>query len=282
MDHPHCESQDKKSPSEITPSPAKKSTLVVWLVLAVIIIGIAVFMKYSGLGTDFLWQISKEGKWLLPLVGVSALIDSINPCAFSILLLTIAFLLSIGRLRTNILKVGIAYILGLFFIYIAIGLGITQALHIFNTPHFMARLGAALLIVLGLINLINEFFPKFPIKLQIPQAAHHKMAELMEKGSLPTAFVLGGLVGLCEFPCTGGPYLMVLGLLHDQTTYLSGVSYLLFYNLIFILPLVVILLIASNSVLLDRVKIWQEGNRKTMRLSAGIAMVALGIIIFLL
>lgn len=255
--------------------------IIILVVVALVIFGTVAFLRSSNFGTTALWQLSNGGKWLLPLVGVAALIDSINPCAFSILLLTIAFLFSIGRLRTNILKIGGFYIAGLFVMYLLIGLGIAQALHIFNTPHFMAKVGATLLIVLGAINLINEFFPSFPIKLRIPQAAHRKMAELMERGSLPTAFVLGGLVGLCEFPCTGGPYLMVLGLLHDKATYLSGLGYLVLYNLIFVLPLIIILLIASDRVLLEKVQTWQREKSRRMRLWTGIAMVGLGIIIFL-
>jgi len=146
----------------------------------------------------------------------------------------------------------------------------------------MAKVGATLLIVLGGINVINEFFPSFPIKLRIPHAAHHKMAELMEKASLPTAFFLGALVGLCEFPCTGGPYLMVLGLLHDQATYLAGVGYLFLYNLIFILPLVIILLISSDGALLEKVNAWRKAETKHMRVWGGIAMMVLGIGIFFL
>ena len=252
------------------------------IALAVLLFGSVIFFKGGNVGTATLWSISGEGKFLLPLVGVAALIDSVNPCAFSILLLTIAFLFSIGKARSGILKIGGIYILGIFAVYILIGLGIFQVLHIFNTPHFMAKVGASLLIVLGGINLINEFFPAFPIKLKIPERAHHKMAELMEKASLPTAFLLGALVGLCEFPCTGGPYLMVLGLLHDQGTYLAGVGYLFLYNLIFILPLVIILLIASDSALVEKIKAWKNTETKNMRLWGGIAMVLLGALIFFL
>ena len=104
----------------------------------------------------------------------------------------------------------------------------------------------------------------------------------MEKGSLPAVFLLGILVGLCEFPCTGGPYLMVLGLLHDSTTYLPGLGYLLLYNLIFILPLVIILLIASNQMLLGKVQAWQTKERGWMRLGGGVAMVGLGMLILFL
>ncbi len=248
---------------------------------AILLIVASVFFRVGNIGTTTLWNMSNGGQWLLPLVSVAALIDSINPCAFSILLLTVAFLISIGKARSGILKIGGAYILGIFIVYILIGLGILQALHLFNTPHFMAKVGAGLLVLLGLINVVNEFFPSFPIKLRIPQVAHQKMAGLMEKASLPTAFLLGALVGLCEFPCTGGPYLMVLGLLHDQGTYLVGLGYLFLYNIIFILPLAVILAIASNGKLLEKVQTWRKSETKNMRLWGGIAMVALGLLIFL-
>lgn len=255
--------------------------LIIYIIIGAMIVAGATFFR-STFSSQIVWSVSNQGQLLLPLVVITALVDSINPCAFSILLLTIAFLLSIGRMRSNVLKLGILYIAGIFIAYFLIGLGIVQALHIFSTPHFMAKIGALLMIVLGLINLINQFFPRFPIKLRIPQAAHHKMAQLMEGGSLLGIFLLGGLVGLCEFPCTGGPYLTVIGLLHDQATYLKGVSYLLFYNLIFVLPLVVILLIASHHSLLKKVQSWQKQENRNMRFIGGLIMIVLGLLIYFL
>lgn len=268
--------------SQFDGASKSKLKIVTLVVLGIFLAGSVIFLRFGNVGTTALWNLSDSGKWMLPLVVVSALIDSINPCAFSILLLTIAFLFSIGKMRSGILKIGGAYILGIFAVYILIGLGLLHALHIFNTPHFMARVGATLLIVLGGINLINEFFPSFPIKLRIPGSAHAKMAELMERASIPTAFSLGVLVGLCEFPCTGGPYLMILGLLHDQVTYFTGVGYLLLYNLIFILPLVIMLFISSDKFLLKKVGEWQRQERGAVRIGGGIAMIILGIIIFLI
>ena len=256
--------------------------LILLIAVGVLFLAAAGFFLSGSAGTQALWNISDGGRWLLPLVGVSALIDSINPCAFSVLLLTIAFLFGIGNSRAGILRIGSAYILGIFAVYLLIGLGIVQVLHLFNTPHFMAKVGATLLIALGAINLANEFFPSFPIRLRIPHAAHRRMATLMGQASLPTAFLLGALVGLCEFPCTGGPYLMVLGLLHDQATYFTGVGYLLLYNLIFILPLGILLAIASSKELFARVQAWQREERKGMRLWGGVAMLALGVAIFFL
>lgn len=252
------------------------------LVIGLMVFGLAILAKESPWTAGLLWEASRQGSFLLPLVAVAALVDSINPCAFSILLVTIAVLFALGQAKGKILRTGVVYILGLFSVYIAIGLGILGTLHLFNTPHFMAKVGAVILIILGGINLINEFFPAFPLKLKVPHAAHHKMAELMERGSLPAAFLLGIIVGLCEFPCTGGPYLMILGLLHDRQTYFSGLFYLVFYNLIFVLPLVVILLAASDEVLLKKVQAWQKRDRRMLRILGGLAMVGLGVLIFFL
>ncbi len=240
---------------------------------------IILFFQFNKAGSQLLWQISSEGKWLLPMIVVSSLIDSINPCALSILILTIAFLFSLGSSRLNILRIGAVYILGIYIIYFLIGVSILKVLHLFNTPHFMAKAGAIVLIVFGFINLINEFFPSFPIKLKIPSVAHKRIAQLMNKASLSAAFLLGALVGICEFPCTGGPYLMVLGLLRSQETYLSGLMYLLLYNFIFILPLIIILLISSDQLILSKVDAWRKNNTRQMKLWGGLAMVVLGILL---
>src|SRR3989338_6574974 len=242
----------------------RKLTTLIIFVLA--IFGLVFASKTGVIDSGFIWELSNEGQWLFPLVGIAALLDSINPCAFSILILTIAFLFSIRQIRSKILEIGGAYILGIFLVYILIGLGILQALHLFNTPHFMGKLGAFLLIFLGGINVINEFNPNFPLKLKIPATAHHKMAQLMNKSSMSAAFGLGILVGLCEFPCTGGPYLMALGLLHDNVTYLRGAAYLLWYNVLFVLPLVVILLIASDAALIEKLQQWKNTNIRSLQL----------------
>src|SRR3989344_5635340 len=117
-----------------------------FILLAVMVLflgGVAIFGT-NQFGAQTLWNISREGAWLLPLVAVSAAIDSVNPCAFSILLVTIAFLFSLNAVRKRILAVGGAYMGGIFLVYLLIGLGILQTLHLFDTPHFMAKVGAGI------------------------------------------------------------------------------------------------------------------------------------------
>jgi cytochrome c biogenesis protein CcdA len=255
----------------------KKLYITGGLVLACIL-GVVILQYTPGFST-FLWNVSKGGVWLFPLVIFSALLDSVHPCSFSILLITIAFLFGVQMTRKKILQIGGLYIAGIFAAYFTIGIGLLKVLHIFNTPHFMGKLGASLLVIFGLLNLLNALFPKFPIKLKIPDFAHRAIGTLINTVSLPAAFALGLLVGLCQFPCMGGPYLMVIGLLHDQVTYVKGFGYLVLYNVILTAPLVATLIVAANPVLIDKVKEWKKTQMKDVHLWAGIAMIIIGALI---
>jgi cytochrome c biogenesis protein CcdA len=255
-----------------------KKTIITLVIIVVAIIGI-VFLKHSSGTASIIWNLSNKGVWLLPLVLVSSLLDSVHPCSFSILLITIAFLFGMQLTRKKILQIGGTYIAGIFTAYLLIGLGILRVLHIFNTPHFMGKLGATLLITFGAINILSQLFPKFPIKLKIPAVSHNAMGRLMERASFPAAFGLGLLVGICQFPCMGGPYLMVIGLLRDQVTYLSGFGYLVLYNLILIVPLVAVLSVSSDKTIVDKVQDWKKTNMNRFKFWAGLVMIILGILI---
>src|SRR3989344_6812490 len=142
----------------------KYKALVLLILSGLLVFGGAFFFQQSQTGGDWLWTVSNQGETLLPLVVVSSLVDSINPCAFSILIVSIIFLFGLGKVRERVLFLGLFYILGIFTVYLLIGLGLLQALHIFNVPHFMSKVGAGLLILFGAVNILETVFPKFPIK----------------------------------------------------------------------------------------------------------------------
>ena len=256
--------------------------LISIFVIAIAVIIALILFKQSPTASNLIWSVSNKGTWLLPLVIFSALLDSIHPCSFSILLITIAFLFGMQMTRKRILQIGVTYVIGIFIAYLLIGLGLLKILHLFNTPHFMGKLGAGLLVAFGLINILNYLFPKFPIKLRLPSSAHSTMSRLIDKASIPAAFGLGLLVGICQFPCMGGPYLMVIGLLHDQVTYLKGVGYLFFYNTLLVTPLFIVMIIAADKVLVEKAQKWQQQERSLIKIGGGITMVALGILIYFL
>ena len=254
--------------------------LIIAGAIGAFILGV-IILKFSPATSSLIWNASQGGEWLLPLVLISSLLDSVHPCSFSILLITIAFLFGLQMTRKKILQLGGLYIFGIFASYLLIGLGILKVLHLFNTPHFMGKLGAALLILFGVINLVNRFFPNLPVRLAMPSIAHKPMAALMERTSAVAVFGLGLLVGVCQFPCMGGPYLMVIGLLHDQVTYLAGASYLLLYNLILIVPLVLVLWVAADKVMVEKMQEWRRSNLARVRLVAGLAMIGIGALILI-
>lgn len=220
-------------------------------------------------------------KSLLPIILISGFLDGINPCAFAVLLFFIVFLFTLKKTRAAIWKMGIVYIGAIYLAYLLIGFGIFKAILFINSPHFMAKLGAWLVISLGIINIINHFFPKFPIKLRIPQASKETIQKWIYKSTLPAAFILGFLVGLCTFPCSGGIYVAIIGLLAAKTTYWNGVNYLLLYNLMFVLPLIIILLLSSNKLAVNRLTKWEQSESKAMKILAAITMITLGLIILI-
>lgn len=215
---------------------------------------------------------------LLPAVIVTGLLDSVNPCAFAVILLLLAFLFTIRQSRGRILQLGLVYIAMIFVVYFAIGLGILRAVRFSNDPHFVARAGSWILIALGGINLIEYFFPRFPIKLHMPRAAGVKTTEWLDKASFPATVGVGVLVGLCTFPCSGGVYVSIITLLNAKTTLGWGIGYLALYNILFVLPLIVILFAAGNRVTARRWAGWERENSKRIRLWYGLIMVALGIV----
>lgn len=218
-------------------------------------------------------------QFLIPTVITAALADSINPCAFSVLILTVTFLFSLGKSRSYVLKIGLIYILGIYLSYLAIGLGMLQVLSVLGVPRFMSKIGAAILIVWGGLNLADLFIPSFPIKFKIPDSLHAKIAVLIHRAAIWPAFVLGVLVGLSEFPCTGGPYLLILGMLHDQAKFWQGFWYLILYNLIFVSPLVAILWFSSDPKLHDKVNAWRKSHSRQFEVISSIILLVMGILI---
>ena len=205
--------------------------------------------------------------------------DSINPCAFSILFLTIAFLLSLGKDRKFILMAGGAYIFGIALVYTLIGIGILQVLSVFAIPNFMTKIGASILIIYSLIAITNEFFSNFPIKLKIPESSYTIIGKIIHRGSIPASLILGIVVGMFEFPCTGGPYLFVLSLIHDQKTFWSGFGYLIVYNIIFVTPLMVILILGASRIALEKIDKLRKLETKKARIILNTILLIIGVLL---
>jgi len=223
-----------------------------------------------------------QNKLTIPTVIIAALADSINPCAFSVMVFLLLSLLSIGA-RKRMLKVGIVYIATVYVVYLAAGLGL---LTVFQSVSFMSKYilyaAAILAIIAGAINIKDFFFYGKGFSLAIPESKKHLMDRYIKHASIPASIILGFLVALFELPCTGGFYLAILALLSQETTFWSGFAYLAFYNLIFVAPLFLIILAVYKGVSPEKLEEWRVAKRTWMRLIMGLVLVGMGLALIFL
>lgn len=223
----------------------------------------------------------------LPTVIVAGVVDGINPCAFTVLLLFITALTStlqageanVKALRVRLLSMGGIYIAAVFLTYLALGVGLLKSLDFFTRQHVPARFGALLAILFGLWMLKDYFLPEVGWRLQAPGRVGVVARQMARKATLPALITGGFLIGLCTVPCSGAVYLGVLSLLALQPTALLGYAYLILYNVVFILPLVAILIAASVRPTLNRLAHWNLHHKEWVRLILGGSVVAMGLLI---
>jgi cytochrome c biogenesis protein CcdA/thiol-disulfide isomerase/thioredoxin len=211
----------------------------------------------------------------IPAIVVAAAIDSINPCAFAVLIFLLAYLTSLGE-RRRILMVGVTYIATVFVVYFMAGLGLLTVVQQLGLTGIVFTFAAVIAIIAGLINIAEVLLNREIFTLAIPVSQKAAIDKYVKRASVPSAIVLGALVSMVELPCTGGVYLAILGLIGDRMTLMEGIPYLLFYNLIFVLPLILILLLVYWGGTPERMEAFRTGSSRWVRLVMGIVMVALG------
>jgi len=215
-------------------------------------------------------------------VVITALIDSINPCAIGVLVILIATLLGLSKNKNKMLSVGLIYITAVFLTYLAAGFGLLYLIQKLNISQQLSWFVGGLVIIMGLLEIKDFFWYGKGITLQIPPKRAEQIKKMMKKISIPGSIVLGIFVAAVELPCTGGPYLAITTILAKNGFSWKILELLLVYNLIFILPLLVILFLVFFGVSSERIKVWKDKQKKWMRLFIGIVMVALGVALILI
>lgn len=199
---------------------------------------------------------------LILVMFLAGTLDGFNPCAFSTLLLWSGFLLSrfgkamdeedIMAKRKMILSYATFYCLGIFFVYLLLGLGILQILNITSytlTTSLMKVFGFVVILV-GLLMVRDYMFPDKKAIVAMPQFFYPLHKKYSEPTTKVASFVSGIIIGLCTVPCGGAIYLAVLLIIQNEP-FLYKYSMLLIYNLGFILPVVILALTISNKKMLQ-------------------------------
>ena len=214
----------------------------------------------------------------IPALVGGAAIDSINPCAFAVMIFLLGYLLALGSSKL-ILRIGLVYIVTIFAVYFLAGLGLLRALTAFGVAGIIYKIAAVILLFVGLVNVKDFFWYGKGFTLAIPESKKPLLQKYIRKASIPAAVVLGFLVSAFELPCTGGVYIAILGLLASRETQISAVPYLLLYNFIFVLPLFIILGLVYFGISAKQMEEWRTKNRKWLRLVLGLGALAIGALI---
>ena len=214
----------------------------------------------------------------IPAIISAGLLDSINPCAIGVLIFLMVYLVALKN-RRLIFTIGFTYIFTVYLVYFAAGLGLLSAIASSKITVFIYYFSGALLIILGLVNLITVFQKNSAPLLKIPESAKPIIEKWAKSASIPGAMILGAVVSAFELPCTGGIYLAILSLLGRMGLTLKPILYLLLYNFFFVLPLLIIWLLVIYTQSSEKVQTWFKSYKLPLRIIMGIGMIALGILI---
>jgi len=221
---------------------------------------------------------------LITIAGL-AVTDAINPCAFAVMIIVLmSILLANPQNKKRVLYGGLAFTLAVFILYFLYGLILVQFF-----SHLISAFGSFSLyifkgfgifaIILGLLN-IKDYLDYKPGSLatEMPLSFRPRMRALVQKVTSPRgAFVVGIFVTFFLLPCTIGPYIIASGQI-STLSFLATVPYLIFYNLIFIIPMLIITLIVYFGLSeIENLSSWRERNIKKMHLAEGVILILLGV-----
>lgn len=221
-------------------------------------------------------------KVTVPAVLSAAAVDAINPCAFAVLIILLTTILATKSKRRSLMA-GLAFSASIFISYLLMGIGLYSAIAVAGLSHNFYIVVAVLAILLGLFNLKDVLWYGKWFVMEVPMSWRPKLKSLLRGiTSVPGAFLIGFVISLFLLPCTSGPYIVILGLLAQVTTRNVAFAYLVLYNLIFILPMIIITLgIYFGFTTTEQAEAWRQKRLTTLHLIAGMILLLLGIGMFI-
>ncbi len=219
----------------------------------------------------------------LTTVLLTAAIDSINPCAIGVLILMISVILSAKKSVKRLLLLGFLYIFSVLTVYFLAGLGLVYFLT--KIPlvltEYISIIVGTLISFAGLLEIKDYFWYGRWFSLSIPPIFAKKLDNYASKATIPGVIFLGAFVSGVELPCTGAPYLAIITLLSQYFDFTAFIM-LVIYNIVFVMPLIIILLLVAAGKKLYSIKKWKIENRAYMRLLVGLLLIAMGWLLILI
>ncbi len=216
-----------------------------------------------------------------------ALADGFNPCAFFVLTFLLAALIGLAGARKKILLVGGIFILFsalLYFLFMSVLLNVFQ---LGAKVTVLTLIAGGIALFAGIVNIKDYFYFQKGISLTLPKSYKEKFIQRVKNLSLAKstfALILGTIiialtVNIYELLCTFGfpmVYMRVLTL--RELSSLQYYLYLAFYNLVYVIPLGIIVLIFA--ITLGRKTFSQLWVRR-LKLVSGFMIVFLGLVLMI-
>jgi cytochrome c biogenesis protein CcdA/glutaredoxin len=231
----------------------------------------------------------KNMGWLT--IVAAGLVDGINPCAFATLIFFVSYLTLSGKTGKEVLFVGAAFTAGVFIAYLVIGLGLYQILELVGeTLDVVARIvyivTGLFCIFLAVISFLDYRKAKQgkvgDMLLNLPEPLRKRINATIRKGRKSRNYVLGAfgvgiLISFLELACTGQVYLPTIIFVSSiPELRLRAIFFLILYNLLFIMPLVVIfVLVYFGTTSKDLTKFFEK-NAATVKFAMGLVFILLG------
>jgi len=244
----------------------------------------------------------------LALIAVG-LLDGINPCAVTVIVFFMSFLAFQGYRKREIVVIGLIFIFSVYLTYVLIGLGIFQFLYKLQGFWLLTKI---INITVGVISIIFSIYALYDfiqykktkstddmllslpkgIKNQIHKVigAHYRANNKSQEGTFKkhllglvlSALITGFLVSVLEAVCVAKIYLpTIIFVLKTTSLKLKALSYLLLYNLLFVLPLFIIFIFALFGTTSERFSAILKGHLGTIKILMGIMFLGLGIFLIL-
>jgi cytochrome c biogenesis protein CcdA len=233
------------------------------------------------------------------LVVISAgILDSINPCALITLFILITYLSRLTSHNKKVLFIsGMSYIFTVFITYTVIGLGllggITAILSTIEVKNYFNMFLSMIILFFAALNLIDYFRIKKnkPVFLKLSAFQKHlikknifsRIYRSIKKNNFfyiaLSLIILGFFVTIIELTCTGQIYLPFIIFLTKNNNFV-GYLYLILYNFIFILPLIILFMLSYYGKKIRVITIFLENHHQTLKLIYFFLLIIIGIYVF--
>lgn len=237
--------------------------------------------KSMSIDVPLLGTLDARGLSLPLLTVVIAGLDSFNPCAFFVLL-SLLGLLAHARSRNKMLLVGGVFVFFSGFIYFLFMAAWLNLFLVMGNVSAITKIAGVVSLLIAAVNIKDFFIFKKGVSLTIPDSAKPKLFDRMRKLLRSTSLVsilagttlLAAAANSYELLCTAGfPMVFTRILTLNNLTMTSYYLYLALYNIVYVVPLLLIVLIFT--ITLGSRKL-SERQGRTLKLISGAMMLGLG------